>query len=248
MGTFTQLFNVSQSGMRLNMLDLDTISSNLANVNTDGFKESRMDFQELLNQAALDGTRAANTQMNNSQGALKNTGRDLDWAISGDGFFGVRQENGQIAYTRNGSFQLDSNHNLVNGDGLQLVWNGTIPADAVKVEVDSNGNVTYALNALNEARTVAGQVPLYRFANPSGLLSNGNNLYLESAASGAAVSGQPNTNALGTVVGFTLESSNVDMSEQFSHMLIVQRIYQTTARALQQSNQMLSQAIKMRQG
>jgi flagellar basal-body rod protein FlgG len=248
MSSFTQLFNVSQSGMRLNMLDLDTISNNLANVNTDGFKESRMDFQELLNQAALDGARVANTQVNSAQGALKNTGRELDWAISGDGYFGVRQDNGQIAYTRNGSFQLDSNHNLVNLDGLPLVWNGTIPANAQKVEIDGSGSVSYSLNSQDGGRIVAGQVPLYRFANPSGLQNKGNNLLLETPASGTAASGQANTNSLGTVVGFTLESSNVDMSEQFSHMLIVQRIYESTSRALQQSNTMLSEAIRMRQG
>ena len=248
MGTFTQLFDVSQSGMRLNMLALDTISNNLANVNTDGFKETRLDFQELLNQASLDGARVANSQMNSTEGALKNTGRELDWAISGNGFFAVQKENGQTAYTRSGSFQLDSNHKIVNTDGLPLIWNGTIPADAQKVEIDSNGNVSYSLNALNEARTVAGQVPLYRFANPSGLSSDGSNLLTETAASGTAVSGLPNTNALGKIVGFTLENSNVDMSEQFSQMLIVQRIYQSTARALTQSNTMLSEAIKMRQG
>ena len=95
---------------------------------------------------------------------------------------------------------------------------------------------------------MAGQVPLYRFANPSGLSSDGSNLLTETAASGTAVSGLPNTNALGKIVGFTLENSNVDMSEQFSQMLIVQRIYQSTARALTQSNTMLSEAIKMRQG
>jgi len=248
MGTFTQLFNVSQSGMRLNMLDLDTTSSNLANVNTDGFKESRLDFQELLNQAALDGARVANTQMNNTQGALKNTGRTLDWAISGNGFLGVKQANGQTAYTRNGSFQLDSNHNLVNMDGLPLVWNGTLPVNASQVEVDGSGAVSYSLNSLSGERIIAGQVPLYQFTNSSGLLSNGDNLLLETPASGAPTVGQPNTNAMGSLVGSTLESSNVDMSEQFSHMLIVQRIYESTARALTQSNQMLTQAIKMRTG
>jgi flagellar basal-body rod protein FlgG len=248
MGTFSQLFNVSQSGMRLNMLDMDTISNNLANVNTDGFKSSRLDFQELLNQASLDGSRVANSQMNFAQGPLKNTGRDLDWAISGDGFFGIRKDNGQVAYTRNGNLQLDSSHNLVNMDGQPLIWNGTIPADAQKVEIDNSGNVSYALNSLDGARTVAGQVPLFRFANPSGLSSDGGNLLTETPASGTAISGQPNTNSMGTIVGFTLENSNVDMSEQFSHMLIVQRIYQSTAKALTQSNQMLSEAIKMRQG
>jgi flagellar basal-body rod protein FlgG len=132
-------------------------------------------------------------------------------------------------------------------DGLPLIWNGSLPTDAQQVEVDPHGNVSYSLNA-NGARVVAGQVPLYRFVNPSGLSSDGNNLLTETAASGTAISGQPNTNALGIVVGSTLESSNVDMSGQFSHMLIVQRIYQSTSRALTQSNQMLSQAIKMRQG
>jgi len=248
MGTFTQLFNVSQSGLRLNLLDMDTVSNNLANINTDGFKSTRMDFQELLNQKTLDGARVADTQMDNSQGALKNTGRDLDWAVSGEGFFGIKQQNGQIAYTRSGSFQMDSNRNLVDMNGNPLVWNGSIPADAVKVEVDTNGSVSYALNSSSGVRTIAGQVLLYQFANPSGLLNNGDNLLLETPASGAAVSGKPNTSTLGTVVGDTLENSNVNMTDQFSHMLIVQRIYEATSRALQQSNTMLSEAIKMKQG
>lgn len=245
MSTFTQLFNVSQSGMRLNMLDMDTVSNNLANINTDGYKSTRLNFQELLTDATLEGARLASHTTDTTEGSLKNTGRNMDWAISGEGYFALRQPNGQIAYTRSGNFQLDANQNILSTDGIPLVWNGTLPSTAQDVQIDSNGNVTY-LNSGDEIRYTAGQVSLYRFSNPSGLLSEGDNLSIATPSSGAAISGLPNTNGLGSTVGSTLENSNVSLSQELSRMIIIQRIFQTTSSALTQSNQMLTGAIQMR--
>ena len=248
MSTFSQLFNVSQSGMRLNMLDLDNISNNLANINTDGYKATRLNFQELLNGTTMEGATLAGQQLDEEQGSLKTTTRNMDWAISGSGYFAIQMQNGEIAYTRNGSFDLDANHNIVTTEGQPLVWNGTLPTDAEQVEIDTDGYVTYRLpDDETSVRRTAGQVSLYRFTNSSGLEARGSNLWVATDASGAAIGGEPNTNGLGSTVGFTLENSNVDLSEQFSHMLVVQRAFQMTSRALTQSDSMLSLAIQMRQ-
>ena len=247
MSTFTQLFNVPQSGMRQNMLDLDTVSNNLANINTEGFKESRLDFQELLDKNILEGTYSAGQTVNLTQGSLKTTNRDMDWAISGNGFFGIQKTDGTMAYTRNGSFSIDSNHKITNSDGLPLVWSGSLPDNAQNVHIDNNGNVFYNLGTNTGTDIKAGTVSLYRFVNPSGLQNDGNNLLLATTASGTAINGQANANGMGLIQGDTLESSNVDLSSQMSHMLLVERIFQTTSKALQQSNTMLSEAIHMRQ-
>ncbi|MCE1252996.1 MAG: flagellar hook-basal body complex protein [Anaerolineae bacterium] len=248
MSTFTQLFSVSQSGMRLNMLDMDNISNNLANINTDGYKATRLNFQEMLNQNTLEGGTLAGQQTDMDQGALKTTTRNMDWAISGNGYFAIKMPDGKVAYTRNGSFDLDANHNIVTTEGLPLVWNGTLPTDAEQVQIDTDGYVSYHMpDEDTSIRHTAGQVSLYRFINPSGLESNGSNLFIATEESGAAIGGVPNSNGLGSTVGFSLENSNVDLSEQFSHMLVVQRAFQITSRALSQSDSMLSQAIQMRQ-
>jgi flagellar basal body rod protein FlgG len=246
MSTFTQLFNIPQSGMRLNMLDLYTISNNLANINTSGYKASRLNFQELLQKTTLEGSTLAGQQINTNQGALETTERSMDWAISGDGYFAVRLQNGEVAYTRDGSFEVDANRNIVTSDGLPLIWSGTLPEGAQSVQIDSSGNVTYATSSTDQNRLSAGQVTLYRFINPSGLINTGGNLWSASDTSGTAISGTPNTNGLGSTVGSTLESSNVELSDQFSHMLVVERAFQMTSRALTQADTMMSEAIQMR--
>lgn len=247
MTSFTQLFKVAQTGMNLNMLGLDTISDNLANFNTEGFKESRLDFQELLTQSVLSGARLANRTTNFTQGALKESERDMDWAIEGEGFFAVTQQDGTVAYSRQGSFQIDSNMNIVNGDGLPLVWSGSLPANASDVKIDTIGNVMYCLDGDTSVNYVAGQVQLYQFINNNGLDSIGNNLYLETDISGTATGGTPGSNGLGNTIGGYLESSNVDLSAQMTKMILTERIFQTTSKALNQTNTMMSEAISMRQ-
>jgi len=246
MATFTQLYNVPQSGMRLDMLGLDTISNNLANINTSGYKGARLNFQELLKQATLEGATLAGQQINLTQGALETTDRSMDWAISGDGYFAVRLTNGEVAYTRDGSFEVDEGHNIVTSDGFPLVWSGTLPAEAQNVQINTDGKVTYSLSSTDENRYSAGQVTLYRFINPSGLTNTGQNLWSANDVSGAAISGTPNANGLGYTVGSTLERSNVDLADQLSHMLIIERAFQLTSRALTQADTMASEAIQMR--
>jgi len=245
------------------LLDLDVVSNNLANFNTSGYKETRSNFQEFLieaqnsmavnanetlDQADLDkimnGLQITSTQTNFSQGALKDTERPTDLSISGDGFFGVTLPDGQIAYTRNGEFSLDAEWNLVDGDGNPLVWEGTMPENPEDIEIDLNGNISVSQDG---ERVQVGTIPLFRFPNPTGLNRVGNNLWLEAKTSGVVQTGYAESDGYGSIVSKTLESSNVDISRQFTQLVILQRGFELSVRALQQSDQMLSQAIQMRQ-
>lgn len=264
--SFIQMFEISKSGIMNQLFDLDIVSNNLANFNTSGYKQTRSNFQEFLvaaqngsystststgteDQANLDkimnGLQISSTQTNFLQGALKDTERDTDLAISGEGFFGVTLPDGQVAYTRNGEFSLDEAGNLVDGDGNFLVWEGTMPENPEDVEVDLGGNVFVTQD---DERVQVGVISLYKFPNPTGLIRVGSNLWLEADTSGAVEAGNAQTDGFGSIVSKTLEASNVDLSTQFSQLVILQRGFELSVRALQQSDTMLQQAIQMRQG
>jgi flagellar basal-body rod protein FlgG len=263
--SFIQMFEISKSGIMNRLLDLDVVSNNLANFNTNGFKQSRTNFQEFLVRAQnnmasvsaetttgqstlnqiLDGVQILSTQGSFQQGVLKNTGRPMDIAISGDGFFGITLPDGQTAYTRNGEFSFDEAGSIVDGDGNLLLWEGAMPENPQDIEIDQSGVVTILEG---EERVQVGTVPLFRFTNPTGLIRSGNNLWLESESSGAVQTGVPQDVGYGSIVSRTLESSNVDLSTQFSRMMILQRGFELSVRALQQSDQMMTQAVQMRQG
>jgi flagellar basal-body rod protein FlgG len=252
--SITQILHMSRSGMLARLLDLDVVSHNLANVNTIGYKATRSNFQELLNQAQsgpyahgshLGGTGLAATQRFLQQGSLRLTGGPLDLAVSGEGLFAVTLPDGRRAYTRDGQFTLDANRRIVNANGYPLVWQGTIPADALQVQVTPEGQV-FALQGQNWNQV--GTIQLTRFPNPQALESFGENLWIETPVSGAPISGAPAAAGNGKIVPGALEQSNVNLGNEMAQMVTLQRSFQMSLRSFQQTDQMLAQALQMRRG
>ena len=241
----TQLLSLSRSGMLARLMDLDVVSNNLANVNTNGFKMARVNFQELLNQSELNALSPSSTQNLMSPGSLRDTSNPLDLAVEGEGFFAVTLPDGRTAYTRDGAFLRDENNTIVTAAGLRLVWNGQLPATIDDIHVNPDGAVMVKQGT---AWSQAGQIPLTRFANPTALQGYSENAWLETAASGPAQTGVARANGLGTIHGNTLESSNVNLAEEMTHMIALQRAYSLSVRAFQQSDQMFGLAVQMRRG
>jgi flagellar basal-body rod protein FlgG len=244
MDTFSQLIGISQGTLRSSMMNLDEVSNNLANINTNGYKTRRLDFQELLTNQQLNGATLSSSQINMAPGALKTTDKELDMAISGEGFFAVHLPDGTIGYTRDGGFHRDADGTIVNDNGFPLVWSGSIPTDGSGIRVGADGTVTYK-SATDGTSQTAGNILLYSFINPSGLESKGNNIWMETTASGPVQSGTPAFNGYGKIQDYALESSNVDMAEQTTNTILIQRSYQVAISALKQSDQMIDQAIRM---
>jgi flagellar basal-body rod protein FlgG len=241
--SLTQILHINRSGMLARLLDLDSVSHNLSNVNTTGFKSSRSNFQELLNNAVLGGTQLRATQRFMDQGSLRQTGNALDLAISGTGFFAVTMPDGRTAYTRDGQFTLDANRQIVNASGMPLVWDGQIPEDATDINIFPDG----AVMVWQGNRWVqAGTIQTARFANPNGLSGYGSNLWLETEVSGEAQMGTPGADGYGQVAGRTLEQSNVNLANEMTQMVALQRSFEMSLRAFQTTDTMISQAISMR--
>src|SRR6201986_110961 len=239
------------SGMTAQQINLDNIANNPANSSTAGFQARRVQFSDLLYQndvmpgaAATQqttvasglqiglGTRPGNTEIVQTQGDLTSTGNPLDFAIQGNGFFQVLLPNGQTGYTRSGSFQTDAQGNLVtaNGDALQPAIN--IPTAATNITVGSDGTVSVTLPGQTAAQQV-GVIQLATFANPGGLNSVGNNIYLATTASGNPISGTPGgSEGLGTIQQGMLENSNVDVVGEFIQMILAQRGYEANSRVV----------------
>lgn len=243
------------SGMGAQKMTIDVIANNLANVNTSGFKKSRADFQDLmyqtLSQAGSEtatgdeiptgiqigmGTMPVGVQKMFMQGDFKGTQNQLDLAIEGNGFFKVLS-NEEEMYTRAGHFKLDSSGNVVTPNGEKLQPSITIPAETVTINIDSTGTVS-AFDPNGQSTTV-GNIELYSFPNPAGLTSMGHNLYKVSAASGEAISGTPGSNGMGTIAQGFLEMSNVDVVEEMVSMIMAQRAYEITSKAIQTADNML---------
>jgi len=244
MSSFNQLIEVARTSMASRMQDLDNTSNNFANITTVGYKQSRMNFNELLEEATLEGVKISASQKNMSQGAMRNTQNPLDMYIQGDGFFGVKMADGRTAYTRNGEFQLDANMQIQDGVGDLLDWQGTLPEGTTNVDVHQDGSI-YAL--VGDTWSNAGTVNLYKFINPSGLSGYGNNLWLETESSGAPGMGTPGQDGFGQLKGSVLEGSNVSLSEEYSHLISLQRSFQVSVRNLKMTDTMIGQAIRMRQ-
>ncbi len=243
-------------------MNLDVISSNLANVNTTGFKKSKIEFQDLLYQDIRSagaeqgngsqlptglqighGSRAVATSRVFTEGELTQTGERLDVAVQGDGFFQVTMPDGTLAYTRDGSLKTASDGRVTTSDGLP-VGNGWQPiaAGTTSINVSTNGQVstTGASGAQNF------QVTLTRFANPAGLRSIGRNLYLETPASGTAETGNPGESGFGTMQQGYVEKSNVTVVEEMVNMIVAQRAYEVNSKAVQASDEMMQQANNLR--
>ncbi len=254
------------SGMTGQQFNIDTISNNLANVNTTGFKEMRADFEDLLYQTQkLAGTPAteatvvptgvqvghgvkqAATQQIFTQGALQATGNTADMAIQGEGFFRVLQYDGTYGYTRDGAFKIDSNGQLVTSDGYKLSPEIILPEGFVNesLAISQDGRVTVKVAGSDDPIEV-GQIEVYRFVNPSGLQAIGQNLLKVTNASGAPIAGRPGFDGMGTVLQKFLEMSNVSVVKEMVNMIVAQRAYELNSRAIQTSDSMLATATTLK--
>ena len=246
------------TGMDAQQQNLSVIANNIANVNTTGFKGSKMEFQDLLYQenrptggeagngetapAGIElghGTRVVTTAKVFTQGQLKQTGEKLDIAIDGVGFLPVDNIDGATVYTRDGAMKIGPTGNLVTSDGLALTGLGQVPTETTGITIANNGQITF--HNADGTSTAGPQIQLGRFPNPSGLKSLGGNLYVETDASGAAELGNPGENGFGTIVQGFLEMSNVNVVQEMVNMIIAQRAYEINSKAIQTSDQMLEQ-------
>ena len=242
-GSLFHVLNISRIDMLAKMDDLDIVSNNVANINTAGYKSNRGNFQEMLQKLNYEGVNLSSSQLIVQQGGIHQTNNQLDIAIQGNGFFGLTIAAGKTGYTRDGQFLLDASGRLVNGNGYPLVWTGTIPVDATEVQIQPGG----AVRALvGENWIEAGNIQLTRFANPSGLTNNGNNILLESDSSGAPQAGVPGSLNFGTLISHSIEESNVNYANEVTHLMTLQRAFQMSSRTFQTTDTMISQAINMR--
>ncbi len=249
--------HIARTGLDAQQTQLDVISNNLANVNTTGFKKSRAVFEDLLYQVIRQpgaqssqqtqlpsgfqlgvGVRTVATERIHTQGALQQTGNQLDVAINGRGFFQILMPDGSTAYTRDGSFQVDSQGTLVTASGYAVQPNITIPDDALTITIARDGTVSVTQPGV-ATPTVVGQLQLASFINPTGLQSLGENLYAETAASGAPQVNAPGQGGLGVLNQSMVETSNVNVAEELVNMIMAQRAFELNSRAINASDQML---------
>jgi flagellar basal-body rod protein FlgG len=249
---------VAKTGLSAQDTNLTTISNNLANVSTTGFKRDRAEFQDLLYQIKRQpgaqstqdselpsglqlgtGVRIVGTQKNFTAGSLQTTEQPLDMAIDGRGFFQILQPDGTTSYTRDGTFHLDSNGQIVNASGFALEPAIVIPNNAQSFTVGTDGTVSITVPG-NPAAQVIGNLQTADFINPAGLQAVGNNLFLETAASGAPQIGTPGLNGFGTTLQNTLENSNVSTVEEMVNMITTQRAYEMNSKVISTADQMLS--------
>lgn len=244
------------TGMAAQQINLDTTANNLANVNTTGFKRTRIDFQDLMyqymrvagspsqdrqNPTGLQvglGVRPAATQKIFSQGLFEQTENPLDVVIEGEGFFQVTMPDGTLAYTRDGAFKRDSTGALVTSEGYAIEPAITIPAEAMSVSISNDGTVSAQLPNTNEPSQL-GKLTLARFANPAGLISLGKNLMQVSGASGQPVVSSPGSQGTGTLSQGFLEKSNVSVVEEMVNLITAQRAYEVNAKVIQGADRLL---------
>jgi flagellar basal-body rod protein FlgG len=254
---------IAKTGMSAQQTQLDVISHNLANVSTTGYKRNNAVFEDLIYQNLRQvgaqsteqnqlptglhlglGVRTVATSRNFTQGSLQQTGNRLDVAINGNGFFEVTMPDGTIGYTRDGSFQLDSQGRIVNSNGLPVANGITVPGNATSLNISEDGIVTATL-AGNTQPQQLGSLAMASFINSAGLEPVGQNLYKESAASGQPQQGTPGTNGLGVMRQGFLESSNVNVVEELVTMIQTQRAYEMNSKAIQTSDQMLAKLAQL---
>jgi flagellar basal-body rod protein FlgG len=248
---------VAATGLEAEQTKMDVIANNLANVNTTGFKQSRAVFQDLLYQNLRQpgaqssqttqypsglqlgtGVRPVATERLMTQGNLTQTGNSLDVAINGQGFFQIMQPDGTIAYSRDGTFQLNNQGQVVTSNGYLLQPPITIPPNAQSITIGSDGTVSVVLPNQAQPQQV-GTIQLANFINPTGLQSIGDNLYLKTGSSGAPQTGQPTQKGLGSVQQGYLESSNVNVVSELVDMISTQRAYEINSKAVSASDSML---------
>ena len=246
------------TGMAAQQTRSEVIANNLANVNTTAFKRSRAHFEDLLYQTVQGstvvgapdanslpaiqvgrGTRLAGVQRAHQQGPLEQTERPYDLAIEGDGFFQVQMPNGQVGYTRDGSFGISDTGTLVTSEGYTVLPGVKIPEDATEISVSATGVVS-AMRGDSKDSNEIGRIELARFMNPSGLMAQGENILLETPASGAAVVGFPSEDGMGKLLQGSLEGSNVEIVQEMVDMISAMRAYEINSKAIKNAEEMMS--------
>ena len=248
---------ISKTGMDAQQIEMDTISNNLANINTNGFKRSRAVFEDLLYQTLRQpgaqssqqtelpsglqvgtGVRAVASERIFTQGNLQQTGNSTDIAINGQGFVQVLMPDGTIAYTRDGSFQISATGQLVTSSGYVVQPAVTIPTGALSITIGQDGTVS-VLQSGSTTPVQVGALQLATFINPAGLQAQGENLYLQTASSGPPLINTPGTNGTGFVEQGYVETSNVNVVDELVNMIQTQRTYEINSKAISASDQML---------
>lgn len=255
--------STAATGMISQQNYLDVISNNIANVNTTGFKKSRLEFQDMLSQVVKTpgaminqgtfqpvgieyglGVKTAATTKVFSQGTAVSTDRNLDIAIQGEGFLQVMKTDGTLAYTRDGSLKLDSMGQLCTTDGLLIQPQTAIPSDATEIDITQDGNISVTVGK-DTTQTIVGTLQLVRFQNPSGLLSIGHNMYVETAASGNPIQDTPGENGMGTIEQGYLEGSNVQIVEELIGLIKAERAFESNSKIITTSSDILKETNQM---
>ncbi|MGI9412858.1 MAG: flagellar basal-body rod protein FlgG [Hyphomicrobiales bacterium] len=256
---------IAATGMMAQQLNVEVISHNIANMRTTGYKRIRPEFQDLLYQnlrpvgasSSENGTvlpsgiqiglgvKTASTYRIMTQGDMTNTEKQLDIAIRGEGFFQVQLPGGQTAYTRSGAFALDANGQLVTQEGYQVEPSITVPQNARQISINAAGEVQVTIDGQTAPQTV-GTLELARFVNKAGLEAIGDNLFLETAASGTPTTGTPNSDGVGSVLQNFLEHSNVNAVSEISDLIAAQRAYEMNARVISAADEMMSATSQLR--
>ncbi|MEW8508607.1 MAG: flagellar basal-body rod protein FlgG [Candidatus Thiodiazotropha sp.] len=249
---------IAKTGLDAQQTNMAVISNNLSNVNTTGYKRDRAVFNDLIYQNIRQvgaqssentelpsglmvgtGVRVVATQKEHSQGNIVQTGNSLDVAVQGKGYFQVLHPDGNIVYTRDGTFSLTADGNIVTPNGYELQPAMTVPTNAISLTIGSDGVVS-ALVSGNSTPTQIGQIELAYFVNPQGLAPIGDNLYRETNASGGVNTAIPGTDSTGTLIQAALESSNVNVVEELVNMIETQRAYEMNSKAISTTDEMLS--------
>lgn len=249
---------IAKTGLDAQQTKMSVIANNLANVNTTGFKRDRAVFNDLIYQNLRQvgaqssentelpsglmvgtGVRVVATQKEHSQGNIVQTGNSLDMAIQGKGYFQVLHPDGNIVYSRDGSFSLTADGVVVTTSGYELQPSMTVPTDATSLTIGSDGVVS-VLQSGSNTPTQIGQIELAYFVNPQGLEPTGDNLFRESNASGGVNTAVPGTDSTGTLIQGSLESSNVNVVEELVNMIETQRAYEMNSKAISTTDEMLS--------
>jgi flagellar basal-body rod protein FlgG len=252
------------SGMMANQMTVDTISNNLANVNTTGYKKTKMEFQDLLYQTMIEpggttsegvklpgslqvglGVKSSGSSRSFEQGAITRTGNAWDVAIAGNGFFQMRMPDGTTSYTRDGSFKVNADGVLVNAQGNYLDPQIQVPAKSTGHQIGPDGRVTVVPEGQTESIEI-GRIELASFVNPTGLKALGQNLYQETEASGRALSSTPGENGTGQLNGQNLEGSNVQLVDEMVNLIVAQRAYEISSKGVTTADQMLQTANNLR--
>ncbi len=256
--------NTAATGLEAQQENMEVISNNLANVGTNGFKKSRAEFEDLMYQTVKEpgqasgmnsvsptgvqtglGVKTAAIQKDFSYGNAIVTKQPFDLQIEGAGFFQVQTPDGQVAFTRDGAFKRDTSGRVIDKNGSVLQPEITVPADSIGVDISSSGEVKI-IRSNDEPPQTIGQIDIVNFVNPAGLKNVGKNLYVQTSASGQAITARPGLQGTGYLSQGQLEGSNVNLAEEMVNMITAQRFYETNSKAVQAADQMLQTVNNLR--